>query len=232
MNGGIIQEASLVLNEFHKIIHKAIRETGGNNEKRFIMITALSAAYDATMDSPFEFPDDTKYNPTNNKLLLSVHMYSPYDFVMNPDMSIVDFESGHRSELYDKFVNIYNKYVAKGIHVVVGEMGIVNKNNTHARIEWGTYYVEGCRNFQFSPFIWDNGYWDNTKTCDDIFGHLKRDRLEWENEELIKEYIKAGQEPLVEDPEVFAIEPVETFETLGLVIVFIFMNQKLPLMKI
>ena len=97
-------------------------------------------------------------------------------------------------------------------------MGFVNKNNTLARIEWGKYYMETCRKLQFSAFIWDNGYWDNSKTCDDIFGHLKRDRLEWENEEIIKEYIKAGQLPLEDDPEIFSIEPIETFEPLGMVI--------------
>ena len=212
------EEAATVLNEYQRLIHKAIRETKGNNAKRFIMVTGLSAGYDATINSPLEFPDDSKYNPTNNKLLLSVHMYAPYDLVMNPDMEKTEFTNEYREQLYDNLKNVYRKYVLKGIHVVVGEMGFVNKNNTLARIEWGKYYMQTCRQFQFSAFIWDNGYWDNSKTCDDIFGHLKRDRLEWENEEIIKEYIKAGQLPLEEDPEIFAIEPIETYEPLGMVI--------------
>jgi hypothetical protein len=78
--------------------------------------------------------------------------------------------------------------------------------------------MESCRKLQFSAFIWDNGYWDNSKTCDDIFGHLKRDELEWENEELIKEYIKAGKEPLEQNPVVFVFEPTDLFEPLGMVI--------------
>ena len=212
------EEAATVLNEFHRLIHKAIRESGGNNEKRFIMVTGLSAGYDATINSPLQFPDDSKYNPTITRLLLSVHMYAPYDLVMNPDMGNTEFTEEYRNQLYDNFKNVYRKYVPRGINVVVGEMGFVNKNNTAARIEWGKYYMHSCRKLQFSAFIWDNGYWDNTKTCDDIFGHLKRDKLEWENEELIKEYIKAGQVPLDDDPEVFAVEPVETYEALGMVI--------------
>ena len=95
MNGGIndkvCKESTLVLNEFHKVIHKAIRETRGNNEKRFILVTALSAGYDTTVNSPFEFPDDTAYNKENNKLLLSVHIYVPYDFAMNPNMTLNEF---------------------------------------------------------------------------------------------------------------------------------------------
>ena len=212
------EEAATVLNEFHRLIHKAIRETGGNNAKRFIMVTGLSAGYDATINSPLQFPDDSKYNPTINRLILSVHMYAPYDLVMNPDMEKTEFTEEYREQLYDNFKNVYRKYVPRGINVIIGEMGFVNKNNTAARIEWGKYYMHSCRKLQFSAFIWDNGYWDNTKTCDDIFGHLKRDKLEWENEELIKEYILAGQVPLDDNPEVFAIEPVETYETLGMVI--------------
>ena len=207
-------ESAKVLNEFHRIIHKAIRETGGNNAKRFILVTALSAGYDATVNSPFEFPDDKKYNPDNNKLLLSVHMYAPYDFAMNPNMTMKEFTPEYRAELYEKFTTIYQKYVAKGYHVVVGEMGTVNKNNTQARIAWGKYYVEGCRKFQFSAFIWDNGYWDNTKTCDDIFGHFQRTQLTWENGNFISALIDSGKKPLGEDPanQVYIKEPISTFD--------------------
>ena len=83
------EEAATVLNEYQRLIHKAIRETKGNNAKRFIMVTGLSAGYDATINSPLDFPDDSKYNPNTNRLLLSVHMYAPYDLVMNPDMEIL-----------------------------------------------------------------------------------------------------------------------------------------------
>ena len=74
----ICKEAAEVLNEYMRLIFKTIRESGGNNEKRFIMITPLAAGYQAAMQSLVEFPDDEKYNPDNSKLILSVHMYSPF----------------------------------------------------------------------------------------------------------------------------------------------------------
>ena len=218
INDETCKESAEVLNEFHRLIHKAIRETGGNNEKRFILVTALSAGYDATINSPLEFPNDNKYNPDNNKLMLSVHMYAPYELVMKPDMDNTKFTDEYREILYDNFKSVYRKYVTRGIHVVVGEMGFVNKNNTEERIAWGKYYLESCRKLQFSAFVWDNGYWDNSKTCDDIFGHLKRKELEWENEELIKEIIKSGKKELDKNPDVYDFEPIETYEKLGMVI--------------
>ena len=164
INDETCKEAAAVLNEFHRLIHKAIRETAGNNEKRFILVTALSDGYDATINSALEFPNDNKYNPNNNKLMLGVHIYTSYELVTKPDMDNVQFTEEYRNQLYNNFKQVYRKYVAKGIHVVIEEMGFVNKNNTEERIKWGKYYMENCRKLQFSAFIWDNCYWDNKKT--------------------------------------------------------------------
>ena len=41
----ICEEANSVLNEYLKLIVKAIRTSGGNNRKRFIMVTPLAAFY-------------------------------------------------------------------------------------------------------------------------------------------------------------------------------------------
>ena len=91
------------------------------------MVTGLAAGYDATIKSNLQFPDDSKYNPTNNKLILSVHMYAPYELVMKPDMDNVEFTEQYRAEFYDNFKQVYRKYVAKGIHVIIEEMGFVTK---------------------------------------------------------------------------------------------------------
>jgi hypothetical protein len=127
-------------------------------------------------------------------------------------MSLSEFTLDYRDELYDKFKNLYLKFVKKGHHVVIGEMGAVDKNNTQGRIAWGKYYLESCRKFQFSAFVWDNGYWNNSATCDDIFGHLQRDSLTWTTPSYISALIKAGQNPLQEEVELFSVEPVETFD--------------------
>ena len=62
-----------------RLIVKAIGKGGGNNEKRFIMITPLAAGYISLIESNVVFPDDLKYN-TQNYFILSVHMYSTYHF--------------------------------------------------------------------------------------------------------------------------------------------------------
>ena len=48
------------LNTYQKFIAKVF---GGNNAKRFFMITPLFAGYQSAIDSNVVFPDDSKYNP-------------------------------------------------------------------------------------------------------------------------------------------------------------------------
>ena len=217
-NDATCKESASVLNEYNRLCVKAIRESGGNNEKRFIMVTGLAASYDASINSDLEIPDDKRYNIQFNKILLSVHMYIPYEFAMLANMTINAFTTEVQNKMYNIFKNLYFKYIKKGTHVVVGEMGAINKNNTDARIAWGIYYLKMARRFQFSAILWDNGKWNNTESCDGTFGHFIREELSWENDELIDRYINAVKEPLWKDPDVFHTDLVETFEQLGMYI--------------
>ena len=108
----------------------------------------------------------------------------------------------YKKEIDDKWISLYNKYVQKGYNIIVGEMGAFNKNNTQARIIWGTHYIGLTRKYQASTFVWDNGYWDNKITCDDIFGHMKRDKLAWAVPEVINAWVNAGKEKIWYDPDI------------------------------
>ena len=209
-------DAVTTLNEYNRVFLKAVRDTGGNNEKRFVLISALASAYDASMNSELEIPDDKRFNTLFNKILLSIHMYIPNDFAMQPNMNITAFTTENQNQMFEMFKNLYFKYTKKGVHIIVDEMGAVNKNNTDARIAWGVYYLKMARRFQFSAFIWDNGKYDNTETSEDIFGHFIRKDLAWENDEIIDRYLNAAKEPLWEDAEVFRSDFNETFELLGM----------------
>ena len=217
-NDADCREGAEVLNEYMKLIVKVIRETGGNNAKRFIMITPLAASYSSAINSNIVFPDDSKYN-FRNKLILSVHMYSPYNFALNGDMTYTKFTEGYREELYESFSNLYKKYILKNRNVIIGEMGTVNKNNTEERIEWAKYYIKKARKFHMSCVLWDNGIFDNTKGAAEIFGHFHRDTLEWEIDDLMETYITTSNTDFdqFDDEELFAIYPQRTYNRKGLV---------------
>ena len=196
----ICEEASSVLNEYLKLIVKAIRTSGGNNEKRFIMVTPLAAAYSSAVNQDFIFPGDTLYNPTNPKILLSVHMYLPYNFAMNGDMSYTTFEETYANELYSDFKNLYESFILKGHNVIIGEMGVTNKNNTDERVKWAKYYISNARKFQIPCVVWDNEYFDNTKSATENFGLYRRGKGEWDPEDLIDAYVEASRTPIEDNP--------------------------------
>ena len=196
----LCEEASSILNEFNRIILKAIRESGGNNEKRFYMATPLAAAYGAAVTSDFILPGDSKYNPKNSKVLLSVHMYLPYNFAMNADMSFVKFEDAYKNELVGDFKTLFENFVLKGHHVVIGEMGTTNKNNTEARVEWAKVFIENSRKYQMSACYWDNEYFDNTKSAGEVFGMYHRKDLTWENEVIIDTYVEYSSTEFIDVP--------------------------------
>ena len=118
----------------------------------------------------------------------SVHMYLPYNFPMNADMSFTTFEEAYKNEVVGDFKTLFENFVLKGHHVVIGEMGTTNKNNTDARIEWAKMFIENSRKYQMSACLWDNEYFDNTKSPSEVFGSYHRKELKWENDAIIDTY--------------------------------------------
>lgn len=52
---------------------------------------------------------------------------------------------------------MYTTFVQKGIPVIIGEFGCVEKGNATERLSWAKYYVETCTNYGMKCFWWDNG---------------------------------------------------------------------------
>ena len=61
------------------------------------------------------------------------------------------------------FMNrIYNKFIAAGIPVVIGETGATNKDNTTAREHWAYYMGKQAATYGVPIVIWDNGHNGNS----------------------------------------------------------------------
>ena len=188
---GNCEEGIQIVNEFNSLVHTVIRTSGGNNAKRFILFTSCAAAYGYVVSNGFQIPDDSKYNSAK-RVLVSVHMYTPYDFAMNPDMSKTQFNDAYRNELAQNIKTLHDKFVSQGIYVIVGEMGCINKNNLDQRINWAKYFVSEGRSQGLACIVWDNGNWDNSKSAEETFGLYHRSQGTWEPEELVKAYISAA----------------------------------------
>ena len=168
------EEAIKVINEYNELIHTVIRNSGGNNKNRFIMYTSGAAAYTYVTANSFTLPNDFASNQNTKRILVSVHMYTPYDFAMNPDMGKNQFNWNYQNELETNLQTLYNKFVSRGYHVVIGEMGSVDKKNDNERIRWGQFFVTKAKQLKMACVIWDNNIYNTDWNPEEKFGLFHR----------------------------------------------------------
>lgn len=185
---GNCEECVRTVNEYNRLIHQVIRSSGGNNAKRFILFTSCAANPGYVQSPNMVIPDDSRYN-WRTRVLISVHMYTPYDFAMNPDMSKNVFTEQFKNELGQGLQDLNSRFVSRGIHVIVGEMGCVNKNNLNERIRWAQFYVQKAKSLGIACVVWDNGQWGGYGSAEETFGLYHRSQGYWEPDDLVKAFI-------------------------------------------
>lgn len=150
------------VNQLNQTAVDAIRENGeGYNAFRYIMVPGYCASSDFALAEGFTLPTDS--GGAENRILVSVHAYTPYHFALagegdqgNTDLFSVSEQKG-TGEIDDFMGKLYEKYTSKGTGVVIGEFGARIKNgNTQARTEFAAYYVARARHYGISVCWWDN----------------------------------------------------------------------------
>lgn len=174
------KDAAESLNKLNQVALNAIRATGGNNQKRYVMIPGLRAAVDSAIAKEFRLPEDDE----DGKLIISVHMYDPYDFAMQGD-GPKDFKPRHQSALESTFDRLNEYFVSKGIPVIIGEYGATNKGNTEERVKWFKFFLSYTRKYGITCVLWDNGGFDASTRQGEKFGFFDRRALKWKFPEII-----------------------------------------------
>ncbi len=172
------------MNRMYKVFVSAVRESGGNNKTRFLMIApygATSTSYQAM--TALEIPDD-------DRIIVEVHVYNPYNLALNSSMSYKTFDEDGKKELDWVLDNINKAYVSKGIPVIIDECGFTNKGNTDERIKAYKYLITEAKKYGMPCVIWDNG---GTGEGNEKFGFINRTTCEWYFPELTKAIVNAAK---------------------------------------
>jgi endoglucanase len=159
-----------VVNRFNLAAVNAIRNTGGNNATRHIMIPTCG-------NNGSSGPVNALVIPNNDsRIIVTVHNYSPYNFCLNESGTASwSGTAAERSALDAEFDIAYNRFVANGRGVVVGEFGSIHKNNTSARATHAGYVATALKARRITPVIWDNG----ATTGSGAMGLFNRSTLTW-----------------------------------------------------
>lgn len=171
-----------VMNRMYKVFVDTVRESGGNNKTRFLMIApyaATSSSYQAM--TALEIPDD-------NRIIVEVHAYSPGNLALYGDVSFKTFTEDGKKEIDWVFDNINKAYISKGIPVILDECGVTDRGNEKERIKALKYFLTTAKKYGIPCVVWDNG---GTGEGNEKYGLINRTTFEWYYPEIIKAIMDA-----------------------------------------
>lgn len=146
------KEAKEVVNYLNDAFVKTIRSSPSKNKNRYLMIAPYCNSSDKEALEDFVLPKD-------DRLIISIHEYVPYEFVMKKDGTDTwDKQNPKDTEEIDLvFDNLNQYFIRKGIPVIISEFGAINKNNLKARLDWLEYFAKSARENNIAYIWWDDG---------------------------------------------------------------------------
>lgn len=152
-------EAVQCINALNQAFVDTVRAAGGGNASRYLLVPGYGASLDGALHEKFTLPTDT----LDNRLIVSVHAYTPYAFALQPpdeSGSISTFDPTRqrdRAEIDRLMQSLYGRFIQNGIPVVIGEYGVRDKDgNLRDRADYIAYYVAAAGARGIPCFVWDN----------------------------------------------------------------------------
>jgi endoglucanase len=166
-------EYSPIINQLNQVFVDVVRESGGNNAKRVLVVPGYNTNIDHTI-AGFAAPTD----PAGQRIALSIHFYDPWSFAgegatkvwgaSNPDSDTW----GQEDHVRTQFERLRTTYVEQGIPVLMGEFGAVrNEGFENYRRYYLEYVTQAAAQAGLLPTYWDNG---GLGTGADAFGLINR----------------------------------------------------------
>lgn len=171
-----------VQNSYNQTFIDAVRATGGNNVKRNLIVQTY--ATDPTYGlAGFVIPND----PTENRLSVEFHYYSPYSYCSGGEGSYYYWgkafadkgkitPDGNEDTIANLFLKLRKEWWDKGLGIVMGEYGCSHHftdDDKQTQEANEKYYIETlvseARKNGFAAFVWDNNYFGNGSESFGIF---------------------------------------------------------------
>ncbi|WP_406102338.1 cellulase family glycosylhydrolase [Streptomyces canus] len=168
-----------LMNELNTSFHKIVRASGGGNKGRLlVLITQEGTPSQVLMDALYT----TIKSLHDSNLVATVHFYSWYPFSVNIAGGTL-YDAAAQNDLNDAFARMRDTFVARGIPVYVGELGLLGypDHNHPSRVERGEalkYYEHvgyAARLVGVTTALWDPGTW----------AYLNRETLKWSDPALM-----------------------------------------------
>lgn len=150
-------ESYSLVNEINQTFVDIVRNSGGNNAKRHLLISGVNTDITKTCDSLFKMPNDPA-----GRCAVSVHYYTPSTFaILEEDASWGQCRSTWGTAADFQELNKYmdmmkTNFIDKGIPVIIGEYGCPTKNKDADSVRLFLESVcEAAYSRQMCPVLWD-----------------------------------------------------------------------------
>jgi endoglucanase len=175
------------LNALNQIFVDTVRQTGGNNAARWLLLAGWYTDIDKTAGNyGYAVPTDNYRSSTipsaEKRLFISVHYYSPWQFVDSSQSNSQYTQWGaiaadptrvlagyNEAYMDSQLQSMYNKFSTQGYGVIIGEFGAADKtqydstNNTY-RAYYAKTLASTAKKYQMVPVLWDTGTLVNRTT--------------------------------------------------------------------
>lgn len=186
-NGGT-EDGRKALNVLNSAFVETVRDTGGNNSTRGLLITTFAAQVNEATMKELEIPADPN-------IIISLHAYTPYRYTYHSGESweAYAYDDSVGRDIDQVFDLIDEYYTSKGIPVIITEYGAVSKvtddsvfpavRNDGENIKWVTHYLERAKQSGIPCVWWDNGYY---YSGNELFGIFNRSDCSWFLPDLVE----------------------------------------------
>lgn len=160
VNMTVVEENAVIM-KLNQIFVDTVRGTGANNAQRFLMVPGKYNFIDSVCneENQFSLPKDS----VEHRLIVSVHDYSPNNFCLGESMKNAECTPKMITRNDKELRPLYDTYTSKGIPVVVGEYGCVNKNNPEERALYLEAMNRMFRKYKLVGVYWDMGWYDRSR---------------------------------------------------------------------
>lgn len=166
------------IDAYNQIFVDSVRKTGGNNGARWLLVPGWNTNIDYTAGNyGFVLPTDRFRSSSvpagEQRIMISVHYYSPWDFAGDESGTITEWGRGaadpakkstwgQEDYLDAQLKLVHDKFVAQGYPVVVGEYGAIDKSafdpaNNRSRADFAHAVVATAKKYGAATVYWDNG---------------------------------------------------------------------------
>lgn len=180
-------------NKINQKFVDVVRGTGGNNEKRFLLIAGYNTNIVDTCDNRFVMPTDT----AESKLLVSVHYYDPSGYCINTSLS--SWGTTDQFSEMNSMLKKMCKFTSEGYGVIIGEYAVQpdGKSLKDGALEYYENFLCNCEQYNFCGMLWNT----NDLFLKDGTGFIDKDMAS-----LYKEYSYSSLAAKSEDEVLAAVQ--------------------------